>query len=93
MITDDPIPPQFLHLFNSHKQNNNCTKATLFLKHQGRRIESVLGDDNCLFQALSFLLCGDQGMHTKAKEIAHFIKQNKSKFLPYLIQGTYHKHV
>lgn len=40
------------------------------------------------------MLCGDQGMHTKAREeIAHFIKQNKSKFQPYLIQGTIDTHI
>ena len=33
-------------------------------------------------------------MHTKAgEEIAHFIKQNKSKFQPYLIQATTDAHI
>ena len=52
-------------------------------------MESVIGNGNCLFQSLSFFLCGDQGMHTKAREeIVHFIKENKHKFQPYLMQGT-----
>ena len=94
MIADDSIPPHFLHLFNLHKQNNNCNIAALFLKHQGRRIESALGDGNCLVWALSFLLCGNQGMHIKAGgKIAHCIKQNKRKFQPYLIQGTIDAHI
>ena len=46
---DDPIPPQFVHLFQLNKHDNNCIMAELFLKHQGRKMEGVLGDGNCLF--------------------------------------------
>ena len=94
MIPDDPIPPQFLHLFTSHKLNDRCNTAVVFLKREGRKMESVIGDGNCLFRSLSFLLCGDQGMHTKAREeIVHFIKENKHKFQPYLMQGIIDAHI
>jgi len=85
--TDDPIPPQFLHLFST-RCSSNSSAAALFLKQQGRRIESVLGDGNCLFRSLAFILHENQDMHVKTREdITHFIKQHKQKFQPYLTQG------
>ena len=92
MITDDPIPPQFLHLFNPSK--NNCDMAVLFLQQKGRKIESVIGDGNCLFRAFSFILCGDQGMHAKfCDDITQFSKQNKQRIQPYLMQGSVDVHL
>ena len=66
-MTDDPIPPQFLHLFNT-SYNSNSSEAALFLKQQGRRIENVLGDGNCLFHSLAFILHENQDMHVKTRE-------------------------
>ena len=69
---DDPIPPQFVHLFQSSKQDNNHIKAELFLKHQGRKMEGILGDENCLSHALSFTLFEGQGLHSKTcNDITH----------------------
>lgn len=45
---------------------------TPFLNIQGRKIERVLGDGNCLFRALSLQITGDQEHHlTLRKIIAH----------------------
>lgn len=75
---DDPI-----------QQDNNCITAELFLKHQGRKMESVLGDGNCLFRALSFRLFEDEELHSKIRsDITHMINENKQKFTPLLIQET-----
>lgn len=68
----DPIPPQFLHLFaQSSKEKTDCHIAELFLKNQGWKLESVLGDGNCLFWALSFGIHQHQDMHLKFAEISH----------------------
>jgi len=84
-IADDPIPPQFLHLFNT--SNSNFSAAALFLKQQGRRIESVMGDGNCLFRSLAFIVHKNQDMHMNTREdITCFIKQQKHAFKPYLTQ-------
>ena len=86
---DDPIPPQFLHLFQSNKQDNNCSMAELFLKQQGRKMESVMGDENCLFCALSFTLFEDEELHSKlCSDITQMINDNKHNFKPFLIQES-----
>ena len=86
---DDPIPPQFVHIFQSNKQDNNRIMAELFLKHQGRKMESVMGDGNCLFRALSCTLFEDEGLHSKTRsDITQMINQNKQNFRPFLIQET-----
>ena len=86
---DDPIPPQFVHIFQSNKQDNNRIMAELFLKHQGRKMKSVMGDGNCLFRALSCTLFEDEGLHSKTRsDITQMINQNKQNFRPFLIQET-----
>ena len=47
-----------------------------FLQKQGRSIERVLGDGNCLFRALSLQLTGMQDHHLSLRKI---IAQSESK--------------
>ena len=84
-FTDDPIPPQFVHLFHSSQEKQNCTMVQTFLKQQERRIENVLGDGNCLFRAISFAVYHNQDMHTKVRiDISEIIRNNKQKFKPFI---------
>ena len=87
---DDPIPPQFVHLFQSNKQDNNCIMAELFLKHQGRKMEGVLGDGNCLFCALSFTLFEDEGLHSKTRSDIIHITDEKNQVSGHFL---YKKHL
>ncbi len=50
---------------------------TPFLNAQGRTIERVLGDGNCLFCALSLQLTGDQEHHLMLRKI---IANSEAKF-------------
>ena len=43
VFPDYSIPPQFVHLFQSNKQDRNRIMAELFLKHQRRKMEGILG--------------------------------------------------
>ena len=90
-FTDDPIPPQFVHLFNSSQEKQNCTVAEIFLTQQGRRMESVLGDGNCLFRAISFAIHESQDMHIKIREdIVETVRSNKQKFKSFIIGPHIH---
>ena len=47
----------------------------------------MLGDGNCLFRSLAFIVHENQDMHVKTREdITRFIKQHKHMFQPYLTQ-------
>ena len=87
-FSDDPIPPQYLHLFDQSntKEKTSCSVAEHFLKQQGRKLGSVLGDGNCLFRALSFAIHQHQDMHHKLRiDITQMIKDNKQQFKPFII--------
>lgn len=48
-------------------------------------MESVLGDGNCLFRAISFAIYQNQDMHSKIRtDITNMIKNNKHKFKPFI---------
>ena len=84
-FTDNPIPAKFVDLFHSNQETQNCTMAELFLKQQERQIESVMGDGNCLFRAISFAIHQDQHLHEKVrKDIVEMMSNNKHKFRPYI---------
>lgn len=64
-VADIPVPDQ-----------TRYTVLYSFLQEQGRTIERVLGDGNCLFRALSLQLTGVQDHHLKLRKI---IAQYESK--------------
>ena len=85
---DDPIPPQFLHLFvqSKSREKMDCYIAELFLKQQGRKLGTVMGDGNCLFRALSFAIHQHQDMHNKIRtDVTRLIQHNKQQFKPFII--------
>ena len=57
------------------------TTLAPFLRQQGRALDSVLGDGNCLFRAISKHLTGVEHQHLLLrKTIAHFEAANQAVF-------------
>ena len=74
-VTDIPVPDDMI-LKKSHSPQLGYSILTPFLKNQGRTIDRVLGDGNCLFRALSLQLTGLQDHHMDLRRI---IAQCESK--------------
>ena len=47
------MDPQFLH----------------YLKSEGYSVIEIIGDGNCLFRSIAFLVCGDQDKHKKYRRL------------------------
>ena len=72
----------------------HTTNPDMFLASIGRKRKSVLGDGNCFFRALSYILYGDQGNHQQLRVyLAHFVELNANLFQPLVWEGTVENHV
>ena len=50
-----------------------------------RRVESIIGDGNCLYCALALIVFGDEMCYEKIRKwLANFISQNRQHFQPYV---------
>ena len=79
-IPDIPIPDKMLHKLPSEPPSGH-TALTPFLRQQGRALDSVLGDGNCLFRAMSKHLTGVEHHHSLLrKTIADFEAANQAVF-------------
>ena len=80
--------------------NNNLNPSQDPLQHalatlaaMEHRVKPILGDGNCLFQALSFVLYGNEMCHQNVQELlVQFISQNRNSFKPY-IDGNLEMHL
>ena len=58
-----------------------------------RIVKPIIGDGNCLFRALAYILYGDEMLHEKMRELlANFISQNRDHMQPY-IRGDIREYV
>ena len=72
----------------------HTTNPDIFLASIGRKRKSVLGDGNCFFRALSYILYGDQGHHQQLRVyLAEFVQLNANLFQPLVWEGTVENHV
>ena len=54
-----------------------------------RIVKSIIGDGNCLFRALAYILYGDEMLKEKMRELlANFISQNRDHMQPYIRGDT-----
>ena len=67
MVADIPIPQDMIPS-TSKSPPSGYAILRLFLEKQGRTIERVLGDGNCLFRALSLQLTGVQDDHLRLRK-------------------------
>ena len=72
-VADIPVPSDMISTASSR---TGYSVITSFLQKQGREVDRVLGDGNCLFRALSFQLTGIQDHHMAIRKL---IAQCESK--------------
>lgn len=59
--------------------------AVATLAKMDRTVKSILGDGNCLFCALAYIIYGEEMLHEKMRELlANFISQNREHMQPYI---------
>ncbi len=64
-------------------------KPTTFLAYHGRKLDSVLGDGNCMFQSLAKQLSGDSDKHGPLREkLCEFIFLNGEVLKGWLTDGV-----
>ena len=50
-----------------------------------RRIETIIGDGNCMYRSLALIVYGDEMLHAKIQDLlADFISENRKDFYPYI---------
>lgn len=59
----------------------------------GQQIHSIMGDVNCLFQALSYLLCGHEDHHLQIRHtIVDFTTTSQNTFSKYCTLNSFEEH-
>ena len=59
--------------------------AVAALTKMDRTVKSIMGDGNCLFHALAYIIYGEEVVHEKMRELlANFISQNCEHMQPYI---------
>ena len=80
-----------------HIYNHPCINAMNpdeFLAKQGRKRKVILGDGNCLFRPVSYLVHGSQDDHQKLREaLVTTVEMNRNCFEKYIMEGTFNDHV
>ena len=83
MATDGSI----CHIYNALDHNE-------FLAKHGRKRKVILGDGNCLFRALSYLVYGNQDAHPAVRQaLATIVERNRDRFEQYIMEGTFDEHI
>ena len=86
MVPDGSI----YHVYNQPRVNR--TKSDQFLSRQGRKV--LLGDGNCIFRAVSYLMHSSQNAHQKLQEtLVTIVEINQNRFEKYIMEGTFHNHI
>ena len=77
----------------SHRSKQTFTEASKFLECYDRQIRPILGDGNCLFRALSYLLCGQEDHHQQIRHpLVDFTTTNSSIFSKYCTLDSFEEH-
>lgn len=59
--------------------------AITLLATMDRVVKPIIGDGNCLFRALAYVLYGEEMFHDKMRELlANFISRNRTDMQPYI---------
>ena len=92
IVPDDMIPNKSTSL-----SSTGYSVLKPFLTKQGREVDRVLGDGNCLFRAFSKAICGVEDYHLHLrKAIAEFEADNHNLFKPIhetVNRTKFHTHV
>ena len=82
IVPDDMIPNKSTSL-----SSTGYSVLKPFLTKQGREVDRVLGDGNCLFRAFSKAICGVEDYHLHLrKAIAEFEADNHNLLSPFMKQ-------
>lgn len=66
----------------------------IYLAQQGRRRKTILGDGNCFFRAVSFVVHGSEDKHGEVRQnIMAFVAHNQERFQQYVMQGNIEEHI
>ena len=66
----------------------------VYLAQQGRKRKPILGDGNCFFRAILFVMNGSEDKHGELRQsILAFVEHNHERFRPYVMQGSFEVHV
>ena len=64
------------------------------LSIQGRKRHSIIGDGNCLFRALAYIVYGTEDLHAKMRSLlVDFVSKNQPLFQPLVISGKLEEHI
>lgn len=56
-----------------------------YLEDQGFKIIEIIGDGNCLFRSIAYLISGDQDLHRRYRRLAvQYIRMNEYLFCGFL---------
>ena len=56
------------------------------LARQNRKVQPIIGDGNCFFRAISYIIYSSQEQHRMVRSnIVDYIAKNSKKFSPYVI--------
>ena len=68
--------------------------ADAYLAQHGRKRKFILGDGNCLFRAVSWVVNGTQDNHPMIrKNLVSFVQANRQVFEKFVMKGTFESHV
>ena len=60
----------------------------------GRRVHTILGDGNCFFQALAYIIHGTEDFHTSVRaKLVHFAELNATLFEKYCTSTSIKTHI
>ena len=64
------------------------------LSTQGRKRHSIIGDGNCLFRALAYIVYGTEDLHAKMRSLlVDFVSNNQPLCQPLVISGKLEEHI
>ena len=64
------------------------------LSIQGRKRHSIIGDGNCLFRTLAYIMYGTEDLHAKMRSLlVDFVSKNQPLFQPLVISGKLEEHI
>lgn len=68
--------------------------ADAYLAQQGRKRKLIIGDGNCFFRAVSWVIHGTQDNHQMIRQsLVTFVQANRHVFEAFVMKGTFEQHV
>ncbi len=86
----DELPPKPL----TSERIMYFATASEFLVQEGRQIHPIMGDGNCLFRSLSYLLFGNEDNHQQIRQLlAEFVAVNSRVLAKYCFSNNLEEHI